>query len=325
MSNDDNQETELGRLLAGLCANAATYFQRTQEALEGVEISEARFPGAPFDAETPSERDRYWSELSIEIREEAMRLENRLVSLMGQVTRAVRSAPLSSEADQRDIMTGTKAMRAALQLRRYRSWEAQILNDEDTVLGVRPAGQSDSEGAEPSAAGEVFTEWAKKISSIVDLVAASAKIGGAPIGGSQLEPVRYRPSTAFIMMWMDPAKPELRDVSDAVKEVFGRFGIQAVRADDIEHEGLITERILNEIKTAEFCFADLSGGRPNVYYEVGYAHALPRRVILFRKSGTGLHFDLAGYNCPEYENLAQLKQKLTNRLREMTNKEPKQA
>jgi hypothetical protein len=125
------------------------------------------------------------------------------------------------------------------------------------------------------------------------------------------------------MLWMDKSNAELTDVSDAVKEVFGNFDIHALRADDIEHEGLITPRILSEIKTAEFCFADLSGSRPNVYYEVGYAHALPRRVILFRKAGTGLHFDLAGYNCPEYENLRDLKRKLTDRLRALTNKEPK--
>jgi hypothetical protein len=42
------------------------------------------------------------------------------------------------------------------------------------------------------------------------------------------------------MMWMDPSRPELQDVTDAVKDVFRQFDISAVRADDIEHEGVIT-------------------------------------------------------------------------------------
>lgn len=268
-----------------------------------------------------AERDMYWTELPKEIRSEATRLNDRLVSLMGQAARTVRNTPLASEADQRDVMTGTKAMRAALLLRRFRSWDTGILNDEDIVLGVTPAGQSDDEPLSPTEAGQVFADWAEKISAILDLVAASTALG--PVGGREVaETVRYRPGTAFIMMWMDKSQPELIDVSDTVKDVSAQFDIRAARADNIEHEGLITERILTEIKTSEFCFADLSGSRPNVYYEVGFAHALPRRVILFRKAGTGLHFDLAGYNRPEYENLRDLKEKLTQRLGALTNKEP---
>ncbi len=241
-----------------------------------------------------SERRKFWEQLPDGLRDEAKRLDHRLVSLMGQIASVARSAPLASEADQRDVMTGNKAMRAALQLRHFRSWDTEVLHDEDIVLGVTPAGQSDNEPSPPYDAGKVFAEWVDKIDHIVDLVAASAELGQGERGEATAS-ARYRPGTAFIMMWMDKSRSEFVDLSDAVKDVFSQFDIRAVRADDIEHEGLITPRILTEIKTAEFCLADLTGERPNVYYEVGYAHALPRRVILYRRAGTSPHFDLAGY------------------------------
>ena len=134
---------------------------------------------------------------------------------------------------------------------------------------------------------------------------------------------RYKPGTGFIMMWMDKNHPELDDVCNTIKEVCSLFDVRALRADDVEHQDKITDVILEHIRISEYILADLTGDRPNVYYEVGFAHAIGKKPILFRKEGTKPHFDLAGYNVPEYQNLAKLKELLLKRFEALTGKTAK--
>ena len=119
---------------------------------------------------------------------------------------------------------------------------------------------------------------------------------------------------AFILMAMDSEDPELEDVYQTIKDVCASYDIKAYRANEIEHQDRITDRILSEIKTCEFLIADLSHERPNVYYEIGYAHANKKRQILYRKKGTKLHFDLLVHNVHEYKNITDLRELLNKRL-----------
>jgi hypothetical protein len=307
--------SELRELFRGIANDAEAYFVAAAKECLGKEESRFSSYGG---------RDEYWNQLTEQTRYRATELIGRLLPPCATLGQLARTSPLTGTEDVQDIKTAAKAMSAALRLRRYIYREPEAIHEEGSVIGFRPAEQSENQGASPkNAKGEFFSSLST-VAAVLKLVDAA---GPSDVDGQPALDIasKYRAGTAFIMMWMDTQHPELMDVADAVRSVFGCFGVRAIRADDIEHESLITERILTEIRTSEFLFADLTGMRQNVYYEVGYAHALGKRVILFRKSGTNLHFDLAGYNCPEYENLRDLREKLTRRMTSLTNRNPSQA
>jgi hypothetical protein len=127
-----------------------------------------------------------------------------------------------------------------------------------------------------------------------------------------------RQNTVFVIMAMSPNIPELQDVYHTIKAACADFGLNAYRVDELEHPDTITQRVLTEIATCRYLVADLSYERPNVYYEIGYAHGLKLSPILFRKTGTPLHFDLSVHKAPEYKNLTELGTLLRGRLAKLT-------
>ena len=190
------------------------------------------------------------------------------------------------------------------------------------MLGVRPAGFSEDRNLHPREARTEISDAVDQAARKLGILHAEAEAEAAgqvvhrPVTPGST--VGIEPGTAFIIMMIDPERPELEDVKQAIQEEFARIGVRARRSDDIEHSEEITQRILDAIRTSEFLIADLSGERPSVYYEVGYAHAIGKRPILYRRSGTRLHFDLAVHNCPEYRNVTELRERLRRRLSAIT-------
>ena len=99
-----------------------------------------------------------------------------------------------------------------------------------------------------------------------------------------------------------------------VKTLFENIGLAVVRVDEIQDAGKISDQILEQIAKSKFIYSDLSGERPNCYYETGFAHALGKEIILSINTKDKVHFDLAGHRFIEWETESELRKKLKARI-----------
>lgn len=92
---------------------------------------------------------------------------------------------------------------------------------------------------------------------------------------------------------------------------------RVVRVDEIQDSGNISQQIVEHIATSRLIVADLSGERPNCYYEAGFAHALGKPIIFCIRSQDKVHFDLAAYRFIVWDTEASLRRQLKVRLESM--------
>ncbi len=101
----------------------------------------------------------------------------------------------------------------------------------------------------------------------------------------------------------------------AIEPVLKKLGFNPIRVDQIQHNATVTPEILRQIERSVFVVADLTGEKPNVYYEVGYAHRADKEVILISKRDTAVHFDVAAINRIIYDDFTELTESLEKRVR----------
>jgi len=94
----------------------------------------------------------------------------------------------------------------------------------------------------------------------------------------------------FVLMPFEDAYDDIYSLG--IKEACAEAGGYCERVDEQLFEGSILDRIYNQISKADLIVADMSGRNANVFYEVGYAHALGKRVILLTKDPNDIPFDL---------------------------------
>jgi hypothetical protein len=99
-------------------------------------------------------------------------------------------------------------------------------------------------------------------------------------------------------------------------------GLAPKRADDLFTPSSIVTDIWNYTKKAKMLLADLTGKNPNVFYELGLAHALAKPVILVAESMEDIPFDLRALRIIIYDKNAPnwgriLKDKIENAIEEV--------
>ena len=108
-----------------------------------------------------------------------------------------------------------------------------------------------------------------------------------------------RPKAFIVMQFSSPYNEVYRD---AIQPLVAEIGFDPLRVDEVSAPRIIINDIKNQIAEASIVIAEITEANPNVYYEVGMAHAIDKPTVLLAQRGTKLPFDVGPHRCIFYEN-----------------------
>ena len=123
--------------------------------------------------------------------------------------------------------------------------------------------------------------------------------GQGPVKFDSVEVLTQAYSAFVVMQFTEPFN-DLYD--EVIRPVCEGLEIDAYRASDIYRPGVIFQDILQGLDESNVVIADVTPPNPNVFYELGYSHALKKPVVLLAERNTPLPFDISGYRVIFYDN-----------------------
>jgi hypothetical protein len=107
-----------------------------------------------------------------------------------------------------------------------------------------------------------------------------------------------------------PFASEHAEVQAAIRDAARAVGLVAYRTDEIRRSSSIIDRIMAAVASADLVLADVTGLNANCFYELGYADALKRPVVLIEREGNKTPFDVAGRSILRFRDPDHLRQEL---------------
>lgn len=110
--------------------------------------------------------------------------------------------------------------------------------------------------------------------------------------------------------------------TDALKEIYTEVykpvcianDLNPWRVDEVARPGSITRDIVEGILDADVIISDLTSKNPNVFYELGIAHASGNKTIMTAQSHDDVPFDIASYRVVFYEHTLNGSRELAKKL-----------
>ncbi|GLH78876.1 hypothetical protein SSBR45G_37850 [Bradyrhizobium sp. SSBR45G] len=116
------------------------------------------------------------------------------------------------------------------------------------------------------------------------------------------------PKLIFVLM---PFDDESRPLFDSIRKVCFRLDLRCLRGDEQNATGDVMSHILRLMVRARLIVADVGARNPNVFYELGIAHALDKQTVLISKSIADVPFDLRSNRVVIFNSNEQLEVDLT--------------
>jgi hypothetical protein len=101
---------------------------------------------------------------------------------------------------------------------------------------------------------------------------------------------------------------------EAIKKTCERMGLVCMRGDEEYIKGEILPNIIKLMAQSRLVIANIDGRNPNVYYELGLAHAMDKPVLMVASSVENLTFDLQSRQIILFKGIDDLQQKLRDAL-----------
>lgn len=117
----------------------------------------------------------------------------------------------------------------------------------------------------------------------------------------------------FVLM---PFNPSFDSVyNKAIRPAVTKSKMKAKRADEIFRPTSIVQDIWEYINRASLIIADVTDRNPNVFYEVGLGHAIPKRLIILTQKKEDVPFDIQHIRWIRYDNTTRGLRELRTKLR----------